>query len=340
MSKRTRKIAVIGAGDFGYPMANYLAEQGHNVFLYDTNKKIIDSLKRNKNTPRFPNLKMNNKVTPVFELEKAVGDTKIFVTAVPSQRLRTAARDMKEYINKDNIILNLSKGLELETNKRLSEVLEEELDGIEYKCKPAVLSGGMIAAEFAKGNPLYATIASDDIRVAKRVKNFLRSGRLILDTSKDMVGIELAGPLKNVIAIAVGIGYGLGYEASTIGGFIQAISKETIDLAVKLGARRETFEDCYAWGGDLYATCSGDSRNRAFGIEIGKGETVEEALEIMKQQNKTIEGYPTTKVLYDISQELKMDVPLITEAYNVLYKSKHAKKAIFDLMDLADRNKN
>lgn len=362
----SKKICIIGAGMFGYAMANYIARLSESrkskdsIFLYDLRKNIIESLKDTGRHPiHFQEIDMHKKINPTSDLEETVSGSDILINVTDSKNVRASAKSMKPYIDQEIIILNLAKGLEEQTEDskkkflRLSDVINEELDGLEHEYSVVALSGGMIAREFIKGNPLFATIAAADtgsilgrkrrrLRNMIEIRNYLTSGSFFLEISDDIKGIEYAGPLKNVIAIAVGIGVGMNYEASTLGGFISAISGEAEYIAMKMGAKSETFSmKSQAWGGDLMATCFGNSRNRAFGIEIGKGIPVESALDEMRRAERLVEGYHTTKIFYEIAVDMNIadKVPIITQTYEVLYNNKTPSEALGELIRLPIRGR-
>jgi glycerol-3-phosphate dehydrogenase (NAD(P)+) len=341
---KQRKVAVIGAGMFGFPMANYMAELGMPVYLFDVDNGVISELAEKRKHPyHFSFLELNDSVNASSCLEETVRGADIIITAVTSQQLRNAARSFKPYLEKRAIVLNLAKGLELGSNKRLSEVLEEELCEIE-NCRIAALSGGMIAEEFAKKEPLFANIASKRFKTSVFLEKILTSGTFFPQASHDLVGVELAGPLKNILAIAYGIGETLEYGPSTLAGFLAVYSREVKKLAVKLGASEETFSaSSQAWTGDLYATCNGKSRNKEFGRLIGLGNDPEAMLERMRAEHKSVEGYSSTKAFYDIIIDNGFEIskfPIICETYSVLYEGKKPKDAINYLIRIASQRRN
>jgi len=340
------EIAVIGAGEFGYAMADYIAKLGYEPRLYDKDKKIMEGLTRKRRNPKhFTNIILNQNITPEPDLEKAVQDASLIIVAVPSKYVREAARQIKPCMQDNTVILSLAKGLEAIDNTEArtpTQAITEELQGKEYAL--AVLSGGMLAKEFIKGqDDFYATIASQNNKVAKDLKEILRSQNFHLDTWDDPIGVELAGAFKNVVAITAGMGHALGKAHSSICGFISAYSKEMEEIAIKLGAqRRETYSiKVQACGGDLMTTCFGQSRNRGYGIRIVEGRkeglTPKDVLEEMRKENKTVEGYETTRAFYQQSQSLGLKSPLITQNYKVLYENKDPEQAIETLKRLAGR---
>ena len=317
-----RHISVIGAGMFGFPIANYLAERGFDVLLFDINKELINYMIENrKHKFHFTNLKINNKLklSSIFE---DIEDSELIILSIPSQKIR----DVLKKINNLNInkikILNLSKGLEVSSGKLISEIVCEELTK-KKSPKFATLSGGMIAEEFVNKKPLFVTIASKDSSFIKELLLLFSSDFLCFTSSNDIKGVELAGPLKNIIGIFSGIAFKLGYKESTIAGFITAFSFEIKELAHKLGCSPETFSTSSpAWAGDVMATCFGKSRNKEFGERIVNNSPIS-VFEEMKKENKLVEGYETTKVLYNIIKKLKLNLPIISKIYGILFENKN-----------------
>jgi glycerol-3-phosphate dehydrogenase (NAD(P)+) len=317
------KVAVIGAGMFGYPIADYIAKiHGKQVSLLDIDKGLIEHLKTKKSHPtHFKDLVLSDLIIPTDNAYEALKDRDLIVLALPSSKTRQALSEFKQHIKKGSIILNLSKGLEPGTDKRISQIINEELPDL--NCEIASLSGGMIASEFVHEQPLFATIASENIQIARKLASYLSSHKLHLDTSSDIIGTELAGPLKNIIAISAGILVGKGYTPSSIAGFITRASKEAMTIATKLGSKKHTFStSSSAWAGDLIATCFGESRNREFGMRLGKGEPVSLALEEMKKENKLVEGYNTIKAVHEIVFKNNLNCPIMEKLYSILYEGK------------------
>ena len=211
----------------------------------------------------------------------------------------------------------------------MHQIIEEELKGIKTKYHICSLSGGMIASEVTLGNPLCADIACKDKNIAEKVAEALRNEHLRLETTRDIIGIELSGAFKNVIAIGAGIFDGLNYGESSKSAFISYASKEIEMLAISLGANKKTFQSgSQAWFGDLMTTCFGRSRNREFGELIGKGFSANNALNKLIKENKSVEGYITTKVAYNLINKYNIGAPIIQLIYKVLYEELSTKEFI------------
>jgi glycerol-3-phosphate dehydrogenase (NAD(P)+) len=334
-----KKIAVLGAGMFGYVIANHIAKKNPQlVHLYDINKKLIEHLQKKKHHPiHFTELKMENNIVPTIDINEAVKDADIIFVAIPGQFVRSAIRDFKSCLKKGVYIVSLSKSLELDTDKRMSEIFEEELENLDYKF--CVICGGMIAKSVAYDEPLVANIACKDFQVAVRIKKYFSTDKIRLYPTRDVIGVEYAAALKNVVAIAAGFVDGIYKQdeddnvASSKSMVVIESGSEIKELIRKLGGEDYTvYFASPAWTGDLMTTCFGNSRNRLFGEMVAKSRNPKKVIDQLSKQNKTVEGYKTTKVAYDLARKYKVKSPVIDEIYEVLYKNKNPKIAIKDLM--------
>lgn len=233
-------------------------------------------------------------------------------------------------ISQDIILVNLAKAVESGTNKYMSEVAREELEG---KCKYnwwfVTISGGMIAEEVTKHWPIGADVACSDERVASYVLDMFETPTFKLHVTTDVLGVELAGALKNVVAIGAGFYDGLGYEMSSKAAFVSEAAAEVRELVVCLGAQRSTFDiGTHAWLGDLLTTCCGNSRNRLFGEYLGKGMSVDAAIAQLEKQRKRSEGYLTSKAIYAIAREKGIKTPFLDAIYRVLHAGSNVQQAI------------
>lgn len=321
------KISVIGAGAFGFAMTNYIAQKENNIFLFDTDIELIDSLKNKKrHLYHFNQVSLSENIKPTSDLKECVEDSDLIILAIPSSVVRKCIENIKPFITKNVKILNFSKGLEPETHKRISEVISELIPNSKY----AILSGGMIAEDVIECKKLSATIASEDKVFLEELFNMFKSNYLDVIKSDDVMGVELCGPLKNVIAIYIGILQGLESSKEIINKNLEKFSNESKSLAVKLGGKEETFSDISpAWYGDLIISCFGNSRNRALGIEIGKGGNVEEIINKMKSENKIVEGYSNSKIFYDIVKKENFKCKFFCLIYKILYENKDVKEINF-----------
>ncbi len=331
-----KKIAVLGAGAFGFAIAKVIGENESEkqICIYDINDKFIEHIKKTREHPVFhEDTKLPENIIPTTDIETAVKDTDLLVLAIPTKYLRDAIKEFSAYLKDGVVFLNLAKGLELGTNMRISEILDHEIKKLGIRYEICILSGGMIAREVTLENPLCADIACKDTACAERVASLLRSDYLRIETTDDLIGVGLAGAFKNVIAIGAGIFDGLGYGESSKSAFVSAAAKEIEELAVSMGAKRSTFgSGSQAWFGDLMTTCFGASRNRELGELIGKGVSVRQAVEDMKNNNKSIEGYLTTKVVHKLTKEYGLKTPLSDGIYDVVYDNKDPKNFLVDFI--------
>jgi len=322
-----KKIAILGAGAFGFAIAKMIGDNksNHNIFLYDVNKEYIDNIKKTRKHPIFHNhVKLPESVTATNSRTKSIKGADIVILAIPSKYLREAIRSFKPYFKKGVIFLNLAKGLELKTNYRVSQIVEEEL-GSDFDHGMCVLAGGMIAKEVVLQKPVCANLACECRDCAKDIAKMFYTSYFRIETTDDLLGVELTGAFKNVVAIGAGIFDGMKFNESSKSAFISAAAKEMQTLAIKIGARRETFgAGSQAWFGDLMTTCFGESRNREFGELIGRGIKVKDAIKSMEDNHKSVEGYLTTNVVYKLLKQYKVEAPLLTNVYKILYKNEPA----------------
>ncbi len=333
------KITIYGSGTFGFVLARHLGNKFSNVrncqiFLYGRNKKLIAEIQKMRVHPiHFPQIALPKNVTACSERDVAVNDVDVLVLAVKAQSVRDAIDDIRKYINGDIIILNVAKGLDQKTNQRLSCVIAEELLGINFDCKVATFSGGTIASEMIMDAALGAEIASEDYATAKKLQELISNQHLRVYANTDIIGVEYAGSLKNVISIGAGISDGLKNPCGSKTLVISRASAEAKRLALKLGAKAHTFStESQAWSNDLWMSCIGNTRNRYFGELIGRGASVDEALEILTKENKIAEGYPTAKVVHNLAAEHNVEIPVMENIYEILYEGKNPKEAMYELM--------
>ncbi len=326
---KINKITILGAGAFGFAFAKLLESKAdkYEIYLYDINESYISHLKQHKKHKVFHrDVYLSEKIIPTSDYDEAVNNTDIYIIAIPSAHIRNAMKQLnnkleKENTNKHKIFLNLSKALEKNTNKRISQIIDEEIT--HHNKSIATLSGGMIAREVVLNYPLSADIASKNKNTLKTLKHILETETFKLRTTEDIIGVELAGSFKNVVAIGSGIYKGLGFKESSISAFISEISKEVQNLAIKMGAKKETFEPgSQSWWGDVLTTSFGDSRNKYFGELIGQGYKKDEALDILKKENKISEGYNTLATIHNLIKKYNVNTPLINKIYRIVFENK------------------
>lgn len=327
-----KKISIIGVGVFGFALAKIIGDKHFNkdVYIYDIQKKYIDYIIKTKQHPAWKSIaQLSPRIKATYSLKEAVSNSELIILAIPSMFIRLALKNFKPYLKEKVILLNIAKGLENKTDMIMSEVIKDELKDVKIKYYICSLSGGMIAKEVVLKNPLCAEVACENFAIAQKVVNIFKNDHFRLAVSTDIVGVDLAGAFKNVIAIGAGLFDGLGYSASSKSAFVSYAAEQISVLAFTLGAKKETFSmGGQAWFGDLMTTCFGKSRNREFGELIGKTKQVKEALQKLRSEGKTVEGYITAKVVYNLIVKHNIDAPLIKMIYNVLYKKMPAEKFI------------
>lgn len=321
----SKNIAVIGSGGWGTAAAVHLSKLGHNVTLWSWLEDESNRLKNDLENKEFlPGVKLPSDINFTSDIS-CVKDKDIVVLVTPSKAIRSTAKSMREYITKDTIVVILSKGIEDTTLKTLSEVVSEEIP----QAYVAVMSGPSHAEEVARGIPTTNIVACDDISKAEAIQSAFMGETFRVYTGCDVVGVELGGALKNVIALCAGILDGIGYGDNTKAALMTRGIREIARLGVKMGASPETFSGLSGIG-DLIVTCTSmHSRNRRAGILIGKGKTVDEAIQ---EVHMVVEGIVNCRAAYELSKKYNVDMPIVTEAYNVLYNNKDPKDAVADLM--------
>lgn len=319
------KIAVLGSGGWGTAIAVMTSKYNEKVSLWSLFNEEIEEIKKNgENVKLLKDIKIPKEIILTSDIN-CVNDADVVVLAVPSFATRATARLLKGVLKKNTVVVNIAKGLEESTLLRLSEVIEEEIPDVQL----AVMSGPSHAEEVARGIPTTNVVSSKNVEIAEYVQDVFMNSMFRIYTSKDIIGAELGGALKNVIALAAGICDGMGFGDNTKAALMTRGITEMVRLGVSLGAKAETFAGLTGFG-DLIVTCTSmHSRNRRCGILIGQGIKVEDAL---KQIGMTVEGYKSCHAAYQLAQKSGIEMPIITEAYKVLYENKPPKEAIFDLM--------
>ncbi len=319
------KISVIGSGSWGTAIAALLSKNGHRVTLWSYAKEESEALERDRENKQFlPNLKLPENMKFTSELKEAA-ENKIIFMVTPSKATKETAAKLAPFVEEGTIIVNASKGLEEKSQKRLSEVIKEAIPSAHL----AVMSGPSHAEEVALSLPTTNVVASENIEISQALQDILMNDTFRVYTGTDMVGIEIGGALKNVIALAAGISDGLGFGDNTKAALMTRGMQEISRLGIALGAQPETFFGLSGIG-DLIVTCTSmHSRNRRAGILIGKGYTPEEAI---KEVQMVVEGFYTTKSAYALAQKTGVDMPIVGEAHKILFEGKPAKDAVLNLM--------
>ena len=325
------KVSVLGAGSWGTTLAVHLCNNGHDVTLWEINNNQVIKLKNDRENKLFlPGIMLPEGLNVINDISLTVADSELMVFAVPSHFMRETAIKINQYwSDSQNLtVVSVSKGLELKTHKRISQVLLEELTGLSED-NFCALSGPSHAEEVSRGVPTALVAASNSPATAKLVQDLFFSSTLRVYVGDDVIGNELGGSLKNTIAIAAGIVDGADFGDNTKAALMTRALVEMSRMGVALGAKIETFQGL-AGMGDMIVTClSRHSRNRHVGEEIGKGKSLEEVLDEMTM---VAEGVNTTKAIRELSEELNIEMPISDQVYKVLFENKSPRTAVEDLM--------
>ncbi|PIQ83304.1 MAG: glycerol-3-phosphate dehydrogenase [Candidatus Omnitrophica bacterium CG11_big_fil_rev_8_21_14_0_20_63_9] len=319
-----QRIAVLGDGGWGTTLAIHLHRLGHRVSWWGAFPEYVTQIARRRENPKYlPGIRIPAGLSITSTLSAAIDGAQLLILAVPSQHLRSVAKRLRPARWSDASILSVAKGIEQRSLKRMSEVIHEELGPVHL----AVLSGPNIALEIAKGQPASSVVASHNIALAKRIQATLMSERLRMYTSDDVTGVELGGALKNPVAIAAGIGDGLGFGANAKAALVTRGIVEMARLGVAAGAKEQTF-----WGlsglGDLVTTCL-SGRNRWLGEQIGRGRSLSS---IVRSTPMVIEGVETSKAAIALAKRYRVHLPIIEQVHAILFQRRSPQRALQALM--------
>lgn len=324
------KIAVIGAGSWGTTLANLFAKKSEDVILWAYEPEVAEGINRFQRNELFlPEIKLSPRLVATSELETVVQGAQVVLTVCPSHVMRSLVGRVAKHLSKEVIIVNASKGLETRTLLRMSEVIREVIP-TSLGDRLATLSGPSFAFEVAKERPTVITAASNNEATAEFVQQLFSTSYFRVYKHDDLIGVELGGALKNVIAIATGMIEGVGLGVNTRAALITRGLVEIIRLGTALGAKAATFSGISGLG-DLMLTCTGDlSRNRAVGLRIGKGETLKE---ISGASRTVAEGIRTTESAYQLALRHSIEMPITENVYRILFEGHSVKSAISELMN-------
>jgi glycerol-3-phosphate dehydrogenase (NAD(P)+) len=320
------RIAVAGAGSWGTTLAVHLSGLGHEVALWVYETDLYERMLKDRvNVTYLPEVRVDPAVRLERELDAAVRGCETVLLAVPSHVYRDILVSLRGWLPAGAILISATKGIENDSLMIMSEVVRSVLGEARY----AVLSGPSFAKEVAMGHPTAVTVASQDMALATRLQNEFSSDRFRVYAHNDVVGTELGGAVKNVIAIAAGISDGLGFGLNARAALVTRGLSEMMRLGIRMGANPMTFGGLSGIG-DLILTCTGDlSRNRRVGLRVAKGEHVEE---ICRSMVAIAEGVRTTKSVKDLANKHRVEMPITEEVYRVLYEEKDPGAAVDDLM--------
>ncbi|MDU3457666.1 MAG: NAD(P)H-dependent glycerol-3-phosphate dehydrogenase [Peptoniphilus sp.] len=320
------KITLCGGGSWGTAIARLLSNKGHELNFYIRNKEVIEDIRKNKeNTKYLPGAKFEKEINLTNNLDSVLEDIDVFIIAVPTSSIREVLTSIKDKISKDVIIVNLSKGIEVESLDRISEISSEIL-----KDNPFVaLSGPSHAEEVGRDIPTTLVASSENLKVAQTIQHEFSTPIFRIYTNPDLVGVEMGGALKNIIALAAGMNDGLAYGDNSKAALMTRGIYEMSKLGISLGANPHTFNGLSGIG-DLIVTCTSmHSRNRRAGILIGEGKSMEEAC---NEVGQVVEGVKTVKSAYKLAKLKNIEMPITNALYKVLYEGYDPNKAVYELM--------
>ncbi|MGC8868344.1 MAG: NAD(P)H-dependent glycerol-3-phosphate dehydrogenase [Sulfurihydrogenibium sp.] len=318
-------LSIIGAGSWGTALAQVLSYNFKNVFLWDIDTQVLKSIEDyHKNEKYHPNVMLAHNIIPKFDIQQAFDDADVVIVAIPTQYIRQTLKNVK--LKKEKPIISASKGIEIDSLKLVSNIIQETIE-IDLRYIFA-LSGPSFAKEVIMGLPT-AVVLAGNIEIGKDLQKYLSTKTFRVYLSDDVVGAEVGGAVKNVIAIAGGISDGLGFGNNARAGLITRGLYEISKIANFYGGKPQTVYGLSGLG-DLILTATGDlSRNRRFGMLIGKGYNVEDAI---REIGQVVEGYTTAKAVDKLSKEYNLDLPISQMVYKVLYENLDPKVAAEMLM--------
>lgn len=320
-------ISIIGSGTWGSAVGEQLVNKGFSVKLWQRDKAKAEDIQSSRIHPLIPDHIFSKNIEFNWDFEQVLIEYTFLGVAVPSHCVRDVLRSAKDHIKNDSIIINLSKGLEESSLLTMSQVISEELDS--KNVKVVSVYGPSHAEEVIRNIPTTLVAASNDEDAANDVQSLLSSNVLRVYTNSDILGVEIGGSVKNVIAIAAGISDGIGFGDNTKAAIFTRGIAEMIRLGVAMGANESTFSGLSGIG-DLFVTCSSEhSRNRNFGEMLGKGQT---SGEVLSKMEMVVEGVKTVKVLNELCRKLDIEMPISSAVYKVIYEDKDPADAVSDLM--------
>jgi glycerol-3-phosphate dehydrogenase (NAD(P)+) len=323
------RVAVVGAGAWGTALAGVLAGDGKDVALWSFEPDVVKQIQEGReNRTYLSGVSLPAALRATGDLHGALADADFVVSVTPSQFVRSVMAGAARSLKPDAVVVSASKGIETSTLKRMDEVLAETL-GEDIAERFAVLSGPSFAAEVAREEPTAVVAASRSAEVAERVQALFQTRFFRVYTNADVVGVELGGALKNVIALAAGVTAGLGFGHNTLAALITRALAEMTRLGAALGAQPSTFAGL-AGMGDLVLTCTGElSRNRTVGYRLGKGETLEA---ILGDMHAVAEGVKTAQAVHALAEREGVEMPICEEVYQMLVEGKRPGDAVRSLM--------
>lgn len=317
------KVTVIGAGAWGTALANLLCQNKHHVTLWGHNPENLAQIQRSHRNERYlQGIQLCEQLKVEADLAKAIAGSECAVIAVPSKALREVTSQIPQF---DGIAVSVTKGIEYDSGLTMSGVLKQTMP----RANASALSGPTLANEVARGIPAAIVAANPDEEIARIIQHLFLHPALRVYTSTDLLGVELGGALKNIIAIGAGMSDGLGFGDNSKAALITRAIVEIRRLGVACGANAETFNGLSGLGDLVVTCCSRLSRNRGFGERMGRGEKISD---ILANTVTVAEGYPTARSAYKLARKLNVETPIIDEIYATLYCQKDLRQGLHDLM--------
>ena len=318
-------VSVIGGGSWGTTVAALVSRNADSILWARDSKTVREINESHSNSKYLPNARLPDKLLATDNLEQAVADSDLVAMAVPSQNFRNVLENLKAHVRPWIPIISLTKGLESSSNMRMSEIIQEVLPGHPV----GILSGPNLSREIMAGSAAATVLAMEDPIIVKEVQGIFNSGLFRVYTNHDVIGCELGGVLKNIIAIATGMGDGLGAGDNTRAALITRGLAEITRLGVAMGGEAATFAGL-AGMGDLLATCtSPQSRNRTVGFELGRGRRI---TEIIDEMYMVAEGVKSAPIVLQLAEKHQVDMPIVNEVYKVLTEQSKASQAFRGLL--------
>ena len=330
-------VTLFGAGSWGTALAVHLARAGREVTLWGRRAERVEEIRRSgENAPYLPGVRIPSSVEVTSNLDQAAEAANLWALAVPSQHLRTVADTLRPHTRPEGIVVSLAKGIENDTLLTMSQVLHEVLGDL-AEGHVGVVSGPSHAEEVAEERPTTVVAAAPDNRVAEHIQDAFMTEGLRVYVNTDVVGVEIGGAAKNVLAIAAGIGDGVGYGDNATAALITRGLAEIRRLGLAMGAQPQTFAGLTGIG-DLVVTCmSAHSRNRALGEQIGQGKTLED---IQSGMDMVAEGVRTTQSIHDLARRHDLEMPITEAVYAVLFEGQAPREMVEQLMTRSAKREN
>jgi glycerol-3-phosphate dehydrogenase (NAD(P)+) len=329
----SERVGVIGAGSWGTALTKPLSDQNREISLWGHSKEHLTTIiESRENKTYLPGYVLKKTILPVLDLGQAVRGHKVIVMVVPSHVFRGVFQQVVPYLDNGAYVISAAKGIENDTLLTMTQVMKDVLSQVspaKNDIRLGVLSGPSFAKEVAEGLPSAVTVAAENIEAAQVFQQTFFTEKFRVYTSTDVIGLELGGALKNIVAIAAGICDGLGYGTNTRAALITRGLAEITRLGVKMGAVPFTFSGLGGLG-DLVLTCTGDlSRNRTVGIKLGQGKSLRS---ILAEMQMVAEGVKTTKSAWSLAKKMDVEMPILEQIYQVIYNDKPCADAVHDLL--------